>query len=189
MRDNVGCICFAAEDTLFFRRLFEGFVRYRPLLIAYDKGRPLEDGCCVHIVHCATALQLYREVPLLADACRGPLLVLVEEIRFRLASLERNEKIWYAGCDIRRVRLEERLSALVQGTDSVIEREQIYLTPREQEVCQLLMAGFSAKEIASSLHITPGTVNAHKKQLFAKFKVHSTPQMVSSGGSAMYHVC
>lgn len=189
MREAIGCVCLAPEDSLFFHRLFDRVTRYRHVLLSYGAGSSLEGEYALYVVRCAKALQLYRDIPLLADLCQRPLLVLVDDIRFRLVSLERNERLWYAGCDDPEFRLEERITALIQGRDAVLEREQVYLTPREQEVCQLLMTGFSVKEVAQHLGITVATVNAHKKQLFAKFKVHSTPQMVSSGKAALYHIC
>lgn len=45
------------------------------------------------------------------------------------------------------------------------------LTPREQEVLQLLARGLSNKEIADSLTITSETVKTHLKNIFGKLKV------------------
>jgi DNA-binding NarL/FixJ family response regulator len=45
------------------------------------------------------------------------------------------------------------------------------LTPREQEVLQLLVRGRSNKEIGAQLFISDETVKSHLKTLFAKLKV------------------
>jgi len=42
------------------------------------------------------------------------------------------------------------------------------LTPREQEVAQLLVKGFTAKEIAKLLKIAPGTAAKHRENLLKK---------------------
>jgi DNA-binding NarL/FixJ family response regulator len=46
------------------------------------------------------------------------------------------------------------------------------LSPREQEVLQLLVRGRSNKEIGAQLFISDETVKSHLKTLFAKLKVH-----------------
>lgn len=51
------------------------------------------------------------------------------------------------------------------------------LTPREQEVMQLMLKGFSDKYTACLLGISPGTVRNHKKSIFVKLKVTSQGQV------------
>ncbi len=52
------------------------------------------------------------------------------------------------------------------------------LTPREIEVLELLAAGSSTHEIASSLGISATTVQSHVKNLLAKLGVHSKVEAV-----------
>jgi DNA-binding NarL/FixJ family response regulator len=47
------------------------------------------------------------------------------------------------------------------------------LTPREQEVLQLLARGLSNKEIAQRLTISPRTVNFHLDNIYSKLHVNS----------------
>jgi len=42
------------------------------------------------------------------------------------------------------------------------------LTPREREVLGLIVKGFSNKEIAQFMKITPGTVNSHLDKIYGK---------------------
>jgi signal transduction histidine kinase/DNA-binding CsgD family transcriptional regulator len=49
----------------------------------------------------------------------------------------------------------------------------VELTPREQEVLQLLVEGLSNKEIAQTLSISPRTVNFHLDNLYSKLGVNS----------------
>lgn len=189
MRKDIGCICFDPEDRGFFRSFFASFPHYAPVFLRFDPNQAIDGNFPFYMAHCTKALQLYKEIPLLSDLVTGPILVMVEDVRFRFAALERNKHLWYAGMDADDALIQNRINALARGSQDALEREAVYLTPREQEVCQLLMAGFTSKEIADHLDISPGTVNAHKKQLFAKFKVHSVTQMVSSSGTVLYHVC
>ncbi len=52
------------------------------------------------------------------------------------------------------------------------------LTPREIEVLELLAAGRSTNEIASTLGISATTVQSHVKNLLAKLEVHSKVEAV-----------
>jgi two-component system nitrate/nitrite response regulator NarL len=53
------------------------------------------------------------------------------------------------------------------------------LTPREQEVLQLLIDGLHQAEIAEHLVITPRTVGKHVEHILAKLGVHSRAQAVA----------
>jgi DNA-binding CsgD family transcriptional regulator len=53
------------------------------------------------------------------------------------------------------------------------------VTRREQEVLDLLVKGFCAKEIAHSLFISETTVITHKKNLKEKFNAKNTVELIS----------
>jgi DNA-binding NarL/FixJ family response regulator len=50
----------------------------------------------------------------------------------------------------------------------VIELERIKVTPRDQQVLELLVQGCSNKEIAGQLSISPRTVKQHLRTLFLR---------------------
>ncbi len=52
------------------------------------------------------------------------------------------------------------------------------LSPREQEVLELLAAGLSNQEIAKRLVVTEGTVKTHTKGIYGKLGVHSRTQAI-----------
>ena len=52
------------------------------------------------------------------------------------------------------------------------------LSPRQREVLQLVAEGYSAKEIAATLHISVKTAEFHKGALAAKLGLHNTAEMV-----------
>ena len=52
------------------------------------------------------------------------------------------------------------------------------LTPREQEVMVLLAEGYSAKEAAAKLFISPKTVENHRTKIMNKLGLHSTLELV-----------
>lgn len=50
------------------------------------------------------------------------------------------------------------------------------LTPREQEVLDLIAEGMTSREIASALHIGYGTVRTHLEQVYNKLGVSTHTQ-------------
>lgn len=65
-----------------------------------------------------------------------------------------------------------------KAADSAFGRLQgSRLTPREVEIGQLMLAGFSAKDIAQKLRISIETVRAHKKHIYAKLEINSQSEL------------
>lgn len=52
------------------------------------------------------------------------------------------------------------------------------ITPREHEIMILYGHGKSSTDIAKKLFISPKTVETHKKNIFKKLGLHSTPELV-----------
>jgi len=52
------------------------------------------------------------------------------------------------------------------------------LTPREQEVMRLLAEGFSTKEAAKRLFISPKTIENHRNNIMRKLGLHSTVELI-----------
>ena len=51
------------------------------------------------------------------------------------------------------------------------------LTPRQRVVARLLLAGHSSQQIASTLHLSPHTVNDHVRAIEARVGVHSRTEL------------
>jgi len=56
---------------------------------------------------------------------------------------------------------------------------QQLFTNREEEIIKLITRGLNFKEIAHHLHISPHTVNTHKKNILKKSNCKNTPEMIS----------
>ena len=54
------------------------------------------------------------------------------------------------------------------------------LSEREREVFQLVAEGYSNKEVAELLHISPATVETHRAHVMEKLDLHSTAELVLS---------
>ena len=52
------------------------------------------------------------------------------------------------------------------------------LSEREREVFQLIAEGHTNKDIASLLHVSPGTVETHRARIMEKLDVHSAAEIV-----------
>lgn len=58
--------------------------------------------------------------------------------------------------------------------------ESYGFTPRQGEVCLLLVEGKSVSDIAEELYISKETVKTHAKSLYAKAGVHSRQELVAA---------
>ena len=62
--------------------------------------------------------------------------------------------------------------------DGEIKRNFSSLTPREKEVCTLLVEGLMNKEIAERLGTTDATIKVHKARVMEKMQAHSVQDLV-----------
>lgn len=62
--------------------------------------------------------------------------------------------------------------------DSEIKRNYNSLTPREREVCGLLVEGLMNKEIAERLGTTDATIKVHKARVMEKMQANSLQELV-----------
>jgi len=70
----------------------------------------------------------------------------------------------------------------IQNKSQVISSEIFDpLSNRETEVLQLVAIGFSNREIAQELFISPGTVKVHINHIYNKLRVHKRTQAVAKG--------
>ena len=83
--------------------------------------------------------------------------------------------------------LLERIRAALeidrQARTAITERAPVIrrlarLTPREREVLELLVKGYSSKEIAATLHVSVRTVEGHRRMVLSKMQVSSATQLV-----------
>lgn len=60
-----------------------------------------------------------------------------------------------------------------------MQSEQAKLSPRQQEICALVIAGRSSKQIGAELGISYRTVQAHRDAIYHKIGVHSAIELVA----------
>ncbi len=63
----------------------------------------------------------------------------------------------------------------------MIDLDQVKVTPRDQQVLNLLVQGCSNKEIAGQLNISPRTVKQHLRTLFSACRNPRGPQACETG--------
>jgi DNA-binding NarL/FixJ family response regulator len=66
-----------------------------------------------------------------------------------------------------------------QRFHSTSPAEPYNLSPREQEILELLARGYLYKEISDMLHISVPTVNTHVRHIYEKLHVRSRSQAVA----------
>jgi DNA-binding NarL/FixJ family response regulator len=74
--------------------------------------------------------------------------------------------------------IARRLLTMVRGREAS-PAEDLNLTPREMDILQWLVEGYSYKKIAEKLFISPLTVQSHIKRVYEKLQVHSKSAAVS----------
>ena len=59
------------------------------------------------------------------------------------------------------------------------DNEKIGLTPREEEVLELVVKGLTTRQIAEKLYRSPRTVERHRSNLLKKFKKKNTSELIN----------
>ena len=73
---------------------------------------------------------------------------------------------------------DEAKKALSEFKKRIIEYTDIKLSTREKEIVELMIKGFSNKEIGEKLFITESTVETHRKNVYRKTEAHSLPKLI-----------
>lgn len=64
------------------------------------------------------------------------------------------------------------------------EIEELNLTAKEKEILNLLIKGYSYKEIAGAIFISIETLNSHIKNIYRKVNVHSRSELAARFGNS-----
>jgi DNA-binding NarL/FixJ family response regulator len=70
------------------------------------------------------------------------------------------------------------LSFFTKDTPQTASASEEQLTTREIEVARSLIDGNTYKQVAYYLHISPGTVKQHIKNIYRKLEVNSRVQLI-----------
>lgn len=70
--------------------------------------------------------------------------------------------------------------SLVSGVNMAVKRRPEDLTPREQEILQLVWAGLTNRTIAEQLHISIKTAEAHRANMMKKLRVSNIAQLLKT---------
>jgi DNA-binding NarL/FixJ family response regulator len=71
-------------------------------------------------------------------------------------------------------------SSIVDLTPPLRKKRPESLTNREQEILQLIWAGFRNKEMGQRLKISVKTVEAHRANMMKKMRVSNTAQLLKT---------
>jgi len=74
----------------------------------------------------------------------------------------------------------------MQRSDTALSApDDVYLTPREREILQLVGNGMTTKEIARDLGISPKTVEFHRSHLMKKYEASNMAELIRKAGGAL----
>jgi len=94
--------------------------------------------------------------------------------------------MWNDKQDVLRIAREENVQdvparlSLVPGEGLAVKRRPEDLTPREQEILQLVWAGLTNRTIAEQLHISIKTAEAHRANMMKKLRVSNIAQLLKT---------
>ena len=74
------------------------------------------------------------------------------------------------------------MTAITQQVEKTDYLGDYKLTPREKEVCVLLLSGLSRKQIGIELHISHATVGFHCTSLYKKLEINSLSELFAMFG-------
>ena len=111
-------------------------------------------------------------LPLLEAGAAGYVLKQAADTDFVKAIRAVNEGNSYLYPPIARLVLE----AFMAGEDAADPERR--LTPREREILILIAQGYTNKEIANLLYISPKTVDVHRTRMMAKLGLHNVAEIV-----------
>lgn len=73
---------------------------------------------------------------------------------------------------------QEAQTAIEGYREKIITYPEIRLSCREKEIVELMIAGFSNKEIGAKLFISESTVETHRKNVYRKTETHNLPKLI-----------
>ncbi|MCW1956520.1 MAG: PhnD/SsuA/transferrin family substrate-binding protein [Roseobacter sp.] len=149
LRDSVALALLSAKSSPRAQAARMRYIWTAP--VAYHAVKELNAAYTQRVEALSLWQKLWRSGPLLLGALLLPLLVL-------LASLRRRRR------------------PLAHSPSTAPQPE---LTNREREILGLIAEGFSSKEIARKLGISPKTVEFHRANLLKKYEARSSSQLVA----------
>ena len=67
----------------------------------------------------------------------------------------------------------------MQGGRTPDERRSMHVTPRQLQILELVAVGYSDKQIASKLRVSPRTVQSHLDRFFIEHGIHKRAAAVA----------
>jgi RNA polymerase sigma factor (sigma-70 family) len=163
------------------RSLVTEAIRLKPDVIIVDVGMPLLNG-----------LDAARRIREQCPDVRIVFLTMQEDANLAAAAID----LGHAAFVLKHSAATELVTAIEQvwrgksyispklrSTDWVEQRARVKqfskaLTPRQRDIVQLFAEGYSLKEIAARLNLSPKTVEFHKHQIMSEFNVKSNAGLV-----------
>jgi len=168
------------------RALVETVEQHKPDVIVADISMPLLNG-----------IEAVRQIKTIHQDIKVVFLTMHPDLTYAVSAFEAGASAYvlkHSAPSELRVAIQDALKGkryitpLLAGADELLDglekgslegrRGATYLTPRQQEVLQLLAEGFSVKETAAQLSISARTVEYHKYQMMKDINVRTVADLV-----------
>jgi two-component system, NarL family, nitrate/nitrite response regulator NarL len=117
-----------------------------------------------------------------SDTAAADVRKLVKQLVNQASDLYQSPAPGLADADDQEVILDQEVNGircLLVRSHPKIDRAQVMLSPREQEIARMVAEGYPNKTIAAVLDISSWTVCTHMRRIFAKLNVRSRAAMVA----------
>lgn len=164
------------------RQLLQFLNRQKPSLILLDINMPMMNGI-------DTAAEIHKRSP--------DIKIILVSMYFTPKIIQRSRELNVNGIipkDASADIFKETLPAVMKGATIFINvknevsegnpaddtfAKRFNLSPRELEIIQLIKKGLTSKEIAGTLFLSELTIETHRKNIFRKLSVKSTPALLT----------
>jgi len=74
-------------------------------------------------------------------------------------------------------KIQRNYTPVLSGKAGLIDYEKMCFTPREKEICELLLTELSMRDIAKTLNLAYSSVNFHAQNIYRKLDIQSRPEL------------
>ena len=166
------------------RALIDAAEALRPDVIVTDISMPLLNGLdAIRQIRARRpdikmiVLTMYQETQLAVDAFRAGASGYLLKVSPGEELIAAIQQVALGRAYVTTLLAKDLITVLIEAADKGSTGETL-LTPRQREVLQLIAEGYTMKEVASILHISPRTAESHKYEIMQTLGMETTAALI-----------